>query len=293
MLLLLSDRLQQRPRIESRGFVQRYIRHVEFHGHRPDSHRMHLERDRWRRYGQHRLRQRRVGRHSQWRHERTMPVRSDALRQPLPAERLIHLRYLHWRHERRADNRDDQQMIFLPGVYTIVYTADRPHCTARHPRVTKILNSLKFTNWRFFHGRACTPYWDLIRPEYASLLRENEPPLLILEDDIEVYDFHADIDPPAESEVVYLGGGTMGLADGIRSAIDDRWLRISGMLYAHAILWLDRRAMREAADAIATRPQPHDITLAENQARWLTVCARRPLFFQDDGRHAKETQDYD
>ena len=82
----------------------------------------------------------------------------------------------------------------LLTVPTVVYTTDRQHCVARHPHVKGILDSSGFANWSFFWGRPSIPYWNAMRSEYAALLREHEPPLLILEDDIGLYEFRSRIE---------------------------------------------------------------------------------------------------
>src|SRR5208282_3366023 len=64
----------------------------------------------------------------------------------------------------------------LPSIPTMVFTCDKAHCVARHPRVRQLLDSRGFRNWSFFWGQSGSPYWAMIRPEYAKLLRDRDPP---------------------------------------------------------------------------------------------------------------------
>jgi hypothetical protein len=64
------------------------------------------------------------------------------------------------------------------------------------------------------------------------------------------------------------------------------------MLSTHAILWLDKRAMLEAADLMTTSGLQIDMTLAREQWRWFVACVKVPFWWQNDGRHRSETFDY-
>jgi len=204
--------------------------------------------------------------------------------------------------------------IYLPNVKTFVYTTpqSKPRGIAheaRRRRCLEIMTVYGFTDWRFFYGTSSSPYWVGIPKDHARLLRENEPPLLILEDDIEPRAFCANVTPPAGAEVVYLGGGRGGDMGGINAArhaglplkrtygygyelIDADWMRVYGMLYSHAILWLDKRVMLEAAQLLDSQRRPIDGTIASAQWRWQTACRIVPMFWQRDGHHRGETFDY-
>jgi hypothetical protein len=204
--------------------------------------------------------------------------------------------------------------IFLPDVQTVVYTCDKPNCVARHPRVTRLLESLGFSDWRFHWGPVGVPYWLPIRADYASLLRDNEPPFLILEDDIAVREFRAWIVPPPGADLIYLGGGgswrnSRLLADAKRRLPDHKiyrvreigwedfegypeWVRVFGMFGTHACLWLDKRVMLEAADAIENDTVQVDVIFGKNQWRWQCVLRKVPMFWQDDGHNGRGTFDY-
>lgn len=204
--------------------------------------------------------------------------------------------------------------IYLPEIPTVVYTADKEHCRARWPRVERIMGRLGFTDWRFFVGAPGDPYWQAIRPEYVGLLRGNEPPLLILEDDIGVREWRPWIAPPPQSEMIYLGGGGAWrgsrLVDEARRRLPGHrikkvreigweemegypdWVRAFGMFGTHAILYTSRRVMLEVADAIEAGVREVDVMIGMNQWRWQAMLLRVPMFFQDDGHNNAGTWDY-
>jgi hypothetical protein len=218
-----------------------------------------------------------------------------------------------WEADRRrpiAKPRPSPAAIHLPDVPTVVYTV--PRATDRHPRVKAILDAAGFSNWQFFYGQNTRPYWTAIPHDHARLLREHEPPFLILEDDIAVRDFHPWVEPPPAAEIVYLGAGrSRRRHNGIAIArqhlpghrilqahqygyedLGPDWMRVFNMLYTHAILYLDKRVMLEVAEALDTSHVPIDWTLAQQQWRWQTVCRKIPMWWQNDNRHREETFEY-
>jgi hypothetical protein len=202
----------------------------------------------------------------------------------------------------------------LPDVKTFIYSGQQTGRRAavtewRRTRCRQVMAALGFTDWSFFEGRQSRPYWTGLPRDHALLLRRHDPPLLILEDDIEVVDFRANVRPPGGCQVAYLGGFRSGDSRGVRNAkraglcpllahrygylpIDSEWMRIFGMWGSHAILWLDRAAMDEAACLLESSVCPIDTTLACEQWRWQVHCGLVPWFFQNDGHHVWDTEDY-
>jgi len=200
----------------------------------------------------------------------------------------------------------------LPNIKTLVYTVDKPHCIRRHKRVQKMLDGYGFLDWSFHYGPIGDPYWQAIRPDYAALLRDHEPPLLILEDDVAVRDYRADITVPSDADVVYLGGGgawssgklthmaikalpdlpiyrsrQIGMMD-----VDEVWVRVFGMFSTHAILHVRKSIMLEMADLIDAADYPVDVTFGMNQWKWNCLLRRIPIWWQDDGHNGWGTFEY-
>jgi hypothetical protein len=70
-------------------------------------------------------------------------------------------------------------------------------------------------------------------------------------------------------------------------------MRIFGMLYTHACLWLDKAVMLDAADRIERSSALVDNVLACEQWRWRVLCLKVPMFWQNDGHHKHKEKTYD
>jgi len=208
----------------------------------------------------------------------------------------------------------DGRSLFLPGVPTVVYTTSAPVGRGpsrewRRKRIRTALNTFGFREWQFFSGASCDPYWKQIPLDWAAILREREPPLLILEDDAEPRAFRANLELPACAEIAYLGGFRGGESRGTKNAIaaglavrrkfsysyseiDSCWFRVFGMWGSHAVLWLSRAAMIEFAELLETLGRPVDSVFAQEQYRRVFACVKMPLFFQNDGHHIRDTWQY-
>ncbi len=204
--------------------------------------------------------------------------------------------------------------LWLPGVRTFVYTVSgsryqHPPHIFRRQRCSELLGRLGFEQFSFFWGRRCEPYWRAIAEDHAELLSTHEAPLLILEDDIEYGDWQSNVMLPVGAQVLQLGGGRGGDRRGIYAArwaglkpidcyryaylpINTEWMRVFGMWFCHAILWLDTAVMREAAALLRTRGEMVDSTYACEQWRWQWYCRYVPMLWQNDGHHFRDTRYY-
>ena len=206
----------------------------------------------------------------------------------------------------------------IPKIKTIIYTTK--HQTARHKRVRRLMDARGFEDWQFHYGfnpgsavdgwGRGKDYWAYIPEEHAEMLRQYEPPLLILEDDIAERAYFDVVTPPLGADMVYLGGGRGGDRRGVYAAatrvpediypyyryayqpIDNTWIRIFGMWFTHAILHIRKEVMLDVAAKITARVRPIDTSLAIEQWRWNVVCLRIPIWWQDDGKHYGDTYDY-
>ena len=217
----------------------------------------------------------------------------------------------------------DATWLYLPDVPTVVYTADKQRFDQRRESIKQTLESLHFSNWRFVWGKPTEPYWAGTRADYAAILRDNQAPLIFLEDDCAARDFKPWAKIPTGVQVAYLGGGAWGTnwyshlnkanlpglkitqvrhfgVAGIRDEAEQPnpdWVRVLGMLGSHAMLFLDRPTMLEISKAITegwhgTGGAPVDQTYAANQWRWMCALRRVPMFFQRDGHNDWITYQY-
>ena len=213
-----------------------------------------------------------------------------------------------------TDPGPDGSGLYLPAVRTVVYTVqDSGHRWRqnewRRVRVSQIMERLGFTDWQFYWGARSVPYWRAIPFGHAELLRKFDPPLLILEDDIEPRRFVANVKIDERCELAYLGGFRSGDSRGLAAAsaaglsfkrafrygyqdVDADWMRVFGMWGTHAILHLNRRVMLELADLWEQSGLAVDTVTAWNQWRWQVHCRRVPMFWQNDGHHLRNTFSY-
>jgi hypothetical protein len=120
--------------------------------------------------------------------------------------------------------------------------------------------------------------------------KEYSTPLLILEDDIEFVDnFNPVIDIPDDSDGVYLG-----ISHGNRyyqsCRHDENYLRIGGILAAHAILYVTPQ-FREAMSNIGKHclnvlQRPWDMGTAAIQQHFKVYAPNEPFFYQSNDRES-------
>jgi hypothetical protein len=204
--------------------------------------------------------------------------------------------------------------IDLRQIETVVYTCEPVGLAGaayhrRRLRISTTLDSLGYSNWRFFRGEVTEPYWQGLRDGHAALIGSVAEPLLILEDDVSPRDASTVIKIPDGCQVAYLGGSRGGSWRGVLNAfgngrrlqrrhkwayepIDSEWVRSFGMWNAHAILWLDRIVRDEVAGELQKWRGTVDQYLAEQQYRWYCCLRRVPLWWQADGHHERDTWAY-
>jgi len=203
----------------------------------------------------------------------------------------------------------------LNQLPTLVYT--KPGNKERQISVANQLDNRRFAHWDFVygttddagddrHGRGRN-YTQLVRRDHAAILRDLDPPLLFLEDDIKECHWTNEIDPPEESPLVYLGvirhgppraaaecrknwtGQTYSYGRLVFQPIDATWCRIGGAWGSHCMLWLDKNAMLTAARLLDVSTSACDTVYAWLQAKLYCVTRRLPIWYQADGRHDRQT----
>lgn len=204
--------------------------------------------------------------------------------------------------------------LWLPGVRCVVFSAvggnhQSYNGPGRRERTGRVLAACGWKHWDVAFSRVSMPYQYGLRSIYASVLGCYDPPLLTVEDDIEPREFRANVSPPPDAEICYLGGSRSHLSAGASAALssgcqwrgkfgyawkpyDATWFRVAGMLSTHAVLWLDRRRMRECAACWCWLGSHIDWDLAALQAGWRCYCLHVPMFFQNDGHSGPTTWDY-
>ena len=106
--------------------------------------------------------------------------------------------------------------------------------------------------------------------------------VLILEDDCVPHNYREEFEVPDDADIVYLGMNTYGHP---KERISREVWRVSGMLGAHAILYLTQRGKNiliEAQKLVKSKKQGIDISLSELQHKVNTYALNSPLWYQKD-----------
>lgn len=120
--------------------------------------------------------------------------------------------------------------------------------------------------------------------------KEYTTPLLVLEDDIEfINNFNPVIEIPDDSDGVYLGISHGNLYYRTNQK-NENYLRIGGILAAHAILYITpqyREAMSQIGrHCLMTLNQPWDLGTADIQDRFKVYTPNNPLIYQSNDRES-------
>jgi hypothetical protein len=115
-----------------------------------------------------------------------------------------------------------------------------------------------------------------------------DTPLLILEDDVEfAEDFNPIIDIPDDSDGIYLGVSS-GNRYYASKRYNENYLRIGGILAAHAILYVTPTYRQNMADVgnhcLNVLQQPWDLGTAQIQFYHRVYATNQPLFYQSNNR---------
>lgn len=130
-------------------------------------------------------------------------------------------------------------------------------------------------------------------------------PFIIVEDDVQVFQIQRTIHVPMDAHLVYLGvawwlypfpPSSLFHKDRQKSfhicpmrkqlvgSLDDDLVSVSGMMSAHAILFLNRSFLRAFLDKmkdLLPNNTPHDLLLASMHHEWNALALKQPLFYQD------------
>jgi hypothetical protein len=194
--------------------------------------------------------------------------------------------------------------IDLRAVRTLIYTAAATGIRgkifeARRERQTKIMAAYGFSNWQFVYGSSCVPYCARHCADHARFCRENEPPLLVMEDDAEPDQVGTHLVPPIGADRLHIGGNRDGIELGrilatkarpdwrryrgfVWRYADADWFWQAGMLAYHASLYLTRRVMDAIADYVPRRTGAIDASVAELDYRFNVASPRRVWWWQND-----------
>lgn len=126
---------------------------------------------------------------------------------------------------------------------------------------------------------------------YKEAIENNNFPLLILEDDVDVEDhFTLDLENvPDDADAIYMGTSH---GDNAYSAIDvgNNWMKIQRVFATHSILYINKGICEEIIKTgsrwIYEINRPFDVGIAyEVQPRYNVYAPHKPYFYQSDAKN--------
>jgi len=122
-------------------------------------------------------------------------------------------------------------------------------------------------------------------------IENDDFPLLILEDDVEVEYFNETIEVPDDASAVYLGT-SHGDRQYTSTPVNENILKIEKVFATHAILYLDKEYAKSVISVgknfIYERNTPFDVGCAYAvQPNFKVYAPRNPMFYQADAKNTK------
>jgi len=190
------------------------------------------------------------------------------------------------------------QKIRLTEIPTFYINLDKE--TDRKRSMERLLTNLGFENFERFPGTR-SPNRVGCSISHSAVLKkiidENIYPALILEDDIDVFNFRKIVECPQEADALYLGISKVGY-DIDRKKGDPKVLRVTeknseyhrvhNMLARHAIIHMnseyDQKAV-ELMEKFISDPETYvagDVTLTRLLPEYKVYSLNSPIFYQND-----------
>ena len=172
--------------------------------------------------------------------------------------------------------------------------------TDRKRSMESLLSGLGFENFERFPGKRA-PNRVGCSISHAAVLQkiidENIYPALILEDDVDVFNFRKVVECPKDADALYLGMSRLGY-DIDKKQGDPKALKISektseyhrthNMLARHAIIHMNKEYDQEAIELMQKfieNPEEHlagDVILTSLLPKYKVYSLNSPIFYQND-----------
>jgi len=123
-----------------------------------------------------------------------------------------------------------------------VFYINRSDMPNRNKTMISMLDSLGLDYTRVEAITRTDELYDIIADSHIQILKENNPPYLILEDDCLPFDYRDEIEVPDDADVVFLGvtSGTTNIHTPKYEKINDDVWRLKDMTSLHAVLYLNQ-----------------------------------------------------
>lgn len=179
-------------------------------------------------------------------------------------------------------------------VKTIVISPD--HNEKYHNRKENVIAMLKdrgFENVSHFKS-GTDKYPMCLSKAFIDILSNhlNDEPVLILEDDVNIYKFDDVLVVPLGADAVYLGLSVHGahptldtnITDGVKKQyINEQFSKVLNMLSTHAILYISEKYKRAVIDILnLIVGWNSDVVVSRYQPVFNVYCVNTPMFYQND-----------
>lgn len=170
----------------------------------------------------------------------------------------------------------------------------------RRNKMEKLLHDNGFSNVKRFDAKKAGKRVGCSM-SHSSLLQEiirgNEYPCLILEDDLEIYKFRKIIEVPDDADAMYLGFSRYGWNHNQEepfpkslkiTELNDQYHRVYNMLARHAIIHFNPTYDQACVDAMNNfikYPEVYkagDVTISRFHPQYKVYALNEPIFYQDD-----------
>ena len=177
----------------------------------------------------------------------------------------------------------------------------------RHEQITSICKNIGINNVTYINGKILdktglnfmeiqTKKSSLVADAHLQVLKNNKPPFLILEDDINVTEsFKPTIDIPDDADCLYLGSSVWGMLNGVSTGggtrgkkVNQRICKVDNMLGIHAIVYVTQKYVEQTIKNLETCIQKNkfcDECVAEDMINNNVYCVSYPYFYQNDGHN--------
>jgi hypothetical protein len=170
----------------------------------------------------------------------------------------------------------------------------------RKNKMEKLLSINGFDNVKRFRGKKAGKRVGCSISHAALLnqiIKENSYPCLVLEDDLEIYNFRKTIEVPDDADAVYLGFSSYGWNHNQEepfpkslkiTELNNEYHRVYNMLARHAIIHFNPTYDQECVDIMnmfienPSRYKAGDVSISKIHPKYKIYALNNPVFYQND-----------
>jgi hypothetical protein len=181
-----------------------------------------------------------------------------------------------------------------------VYYINLDEKKERRKKMERLLSNYGFNSVKRFSGKkagsriGCSMSHSLL---LQQIIKEKDYPCLVLEDDLEIFNFRKVIEVPDDADAIYLGFSSYGWNHNQEepfpkslkiTELNDEYHRVYNMLARHAIIHLSPTYDRNCVDIMEnfiSDPETYkagDVSISKVHPYYKIYALNEPIFYQDD-----------